>query len=82
MLMEPELRAGGVTINNVLEICEADAKGRFAVRDEDGELFICANQGHTITFVDSEQLMTPIENASDVPVAVHGTYTEALRNKL
>jgi 2'-phosphotransferase len=72
MLEEPELRAGGVTVDNVLEICETDAKGRFAVRDENGVLFIRANQGHTITSVDPELLMTSI--------AIHGTYMEALRN--
>jgi RNA:NAD 2'-phosphotransferase (TPT1/KptA family) len=51
--MEPELRGGGVTIDNVLEICETDAKGRFTVRDEEGVLFIRVNQGHSITLVPS-----------------------------
>jgi 2'-phosphotransferase len=80
MLGDPTLGAENVTVHNVLEICENDAKGRFAVRDENGVLLIRANQGHSITSVDPEQLMTPIASASEVPVAIHGTYMEALRN--
>jgi RNA:NAD 2'-phosphotransferase (TPT1/KptA family) len=80
MLEDPALRAGGVTVDNVLELCEKDTKGRFAVRDENGALFIRATQGHSLASVDLEQLMTPIESAAEVPVAVHGTYMDALRN--
>ena len=59
--MEPELRASSITIDKVLKICEANAKGRFMEQDEDGVYFIHANQGHALTSVDPDQLMTPIQ---------------------
>jgi RNA:NAD 2'-phosphotransferase (TPT1/KptA family) len=70
------------TVDQVLEVAETDAKGRFSVIEDGGVLLIRANQGHSITSVDPEQLMTPIENASDVPVCLHGTYEDAYQNIL
>jgi RNA:NAD 2'-phosphotransferase (TPT1/KptA family) len=73
----------GLTVDMVLDICERDRKGRFAVcEEEDGTVWIRANQGHTITCIDPELLMTPIESADDLPICLHGTYNEALQNIL
>ena len=48
--------------------------------EEDDVLYIRANQGHTVPTADPEQLMTPIANAKDVPICLHGTYMDALMN--
>jgi 2'-phosphotransferase len=73
-------RHSGATVDNVLQTAEADEKGRYSVMEEGGILYIRANQGHSIATIDSELLMTPIENAADVPVCLHGTYEDALKN--
>jgi RNA:NAD 2'-phosphotransferase (TPT1/KptA family) len=70
------------TVDQVLEVAETDVKGRYSVIEDGGVLLIRANQGHSITTVDPEQLMTPIENAADVPVCLHGTYEDAFQNIL
>jgi len=67
------------TINAVLEVAETGVKNRFVVKEEDGVSYIRANQGRTISSIDSELLMTPIENAIDIPVCLHGTYEEAFK---
>ena len=69
---------GHATIDQVLEVAETDEKGRLSVIEENGVLFIRANQGHTITTVDPEALMAPIESAADISVCLHGTYEDAL----
>ncbi|KAL3939430.1 MAG: hypothetical protein SGARI_001376 [Bacillariaceae sp.] len=68
------------TVDQMLEAAETDAKGRFSVVEENGTLLIRANQGHSIASVVSEQIMTLIENAEDIPVCLHGTYEDAFRN--
>lgn len=56
----------------------ADEKGRLTIAADtarDGALLIRANQGHSMKgVVDEELLMTRIEDASEVPVCVHGTF--------
>ncbi len=70
-----------LTVDEVLAIAEADRKGRFDVREEEGgQILVRANQGHSVTTVDPEQLMTPIESPEDLPVCLHGTYHAALAN--
>ncbi|KAA8497450.1 putative tRNA 2'-phosphotransferase [Porphyridium purpureum] len=70
------------TTDSVLQAAAADEKTRFSVIEEDGVLLVRANQGHTITSVDPEQLLTPIYDPDDVPVCAHGTYDDSLLNIL
>ncbi|KAA8490642.1 putative tRNA 2'-phosphotransferase [Porphyridium purpureum] len=70
------------TADSVLQAAAADEKTRFSVIEEDGLLLVRANQGHTITSVDPEQLLTPIYDPDDVPVCAHGTYDDSLLNIL
>lgn len=62
------------TVEEVREAVRRDSKQRFSLLEEDGELLIRANQGHTLTTVTSESLLKPILSADEVSVCVHGTY--------
>ncbi|XP_012083589.1 tRNA 2'-phosphotransferase 1 isoform X2 [Jatropha curcas] len=59
-----------------------DNKQRFSLLEENGELLIRANQGHTIKAVESESLLKPILSADEVPVCVHGTYKKNVESIL
>lgn len=50
-----------------------DEKTRFSLLKEHGVVFIRANQGHTISQVKDEELLTPILNPNDYQIVVHGT---------
>lgn len=46
------------------------------VNGESGEhgLYIRATQGHSIKTINDDDLLTPVEDASQYPMVVHGTY--------
>lgn len=68
------------TIDDVQEAVKNDNKQRFSVREENGQLYIRANQGHTVMVVESDELLKPISSAEEVPVCVHGTYRKNLES--
>ncbi|KAL5571943.1 hypothetical protein UlMin_021540 [Ulmus minor] len=70
------------TVDDIREAVRRDNKQRFSLQEENGEVFIRANQGHTITTVDSERLLKAILSADEVPVCVHGTYKKNLESIL
>uniref|UniRef100_A0A0D9WLH0 2'-phosphotransferase n=1 Tax=Leersia perrieri TaxID=77586 RepID=A0A0D9WLH0_9ORYZ len=54
------------TVDEIREAVRRDSKQRFSLLEEDGELLIRANQGHTVTTVTSESLLKPILSADEV----------------
>ncbi|ONK80037.1 tRNA 2'-phosphotransferase 1 [Asparagus officinalis] len=70
------------TIEEIREAVRKDNKQRFSLLEENGELFIRANQGHSVTTISSERLLKPILSADEVPVCVHGTYKKNLESIL
>ncbi|XP_066371916.1 uncharacterized protein [Miscanthus floridulus] len=66
------------TVDEIREAVRRDNKQRFSLLEEDGELLIRANQGHTVTTVTSESLLKPILSPDEVSVCVHGTYRKNL----
>ncbi|XP_042505075.1 tRNA 2'-phosphotransferase 1 [Macadamia integrifolia] len=70
------------TVDDIREAVRKDNKQRFSLMEENGELFIRANQGHTIETIESESLLKPILSAQEVPVCVHGTYKKNLESIL
>ncbi|PWZ19786.1 hypothetical protein Zm00014a_029789 [Zea mays] len=66
------------TVDEIREAVRRDNKQRFSLLEEDGELLIRANQGHTISTVTSESLLKPILSPDEVSVCVHGTYRKNL----
>ncbi|CDY51814.1 BnaC04g53200D [Brassica napus] len=65
-----------------LQAVRRDNKQRFSLVEEDGELLIRANQGHSITTVESDKLLKPILSPEEAPVCVHGTYKKNLESIL
>ncbi|KAL2523586.1 RNA 2'-phosphotransferase [Abeliophyllum distichum] len=70
------------TVDDVREAVRKDNKQRFSLLEENGELLICANQGHTIVTVETESLLKPILSPEKVPVCVHGTHKKNLESIL
>ncbi|XP_002962094.2 uncharacterized protein LOC9630666 [Selaginella moellendorffii] len=62
------------SVEEVLRVVERDPKQRYSTMVEGGELFIRANQGHSMKVVASDALLTEITSADQVPVCVHGTF--------
>ncbi|TYI94923.1 hypothetical protein E1A91_D02G240500v1, partial [Gossypium mustelinum] len=59
-----------------------DNKQQFSLFEENGELLIRANQGHTVMTVESERLLKQILSADEMIVCVHGTYKRNLESIL
>ncbi|TYH48938.1 hypothetical protein ES332_D10G101900v1, partial [Gossypium tomentosum] len=59
-----------------------DNKQQFSLLEENRELLIRANQGHTIMTVESERLLKQILSADEMIVCVHGTYKRNLESIL
>ncbi|KAI3918277.1 hypothetical protein MKX01_041597 [Papaver californicum] len=70
------------TIDDIREAVRRDNKQRHGLLEENGELLIRANQGHSIKTVESESLLKPILSAEEAPVCVHGTYKRNLESIL
>lgn len=70
------------TVDEIKEAVRRDNKQRFSLLEENGELLIRANQGHTVKTVESDSLLKPILSAEEVPVCVHGTYKDNLQSIL
>ena len=62
-------------INRIVTGC---SKQRFQMKEEGGAYYIRATQGHSMTGLDDEALLTRIENLAEVPRAFHGTYFQIL----
>lgn len=67
---------------DVKEAVRRDNKQRFGLLEENGQLLIRANQGHSIKTVETESLLKPILSADEIPVCVHGTYRRNLESIL
>jgi RNA:NAD 2'-phosphotransferase (TPT1/KptA family) len=67
----------GVTLGDLARVVERDGKQRYSLREDGGGggWFIRANQGHTMTCVESGALLqrVTVESAAQYAVCVHGT---------
>ncbi|GMI77217.1 embryo defective 1067, 2' tRNA phosphotransferase [Hibiscus trionum] len=70
------------TVDDIKEAVRKDNKQRFSLLEENGELLIRANQGHTVTTVESESLLKQILSADEVQFCIHGTYKRNLESIL
>nr|CAI5847457.1 unnamed protein product [Callosobruchus analis] len=63
---------GKCSIDDIKRIVETNDKQRFSLRsDENNELEICANQGHSLQCV-TEPALTPLSDTDTI--VIHGTY--------
>ena len=68
-----------LTVAEVQFLVDNNDKKRFRAKVEEGQMWLAANQGHSASLnLNPENFMTPITKASDVPVAVHGTFKRFL----
>eukprot|EP00658_Telonema_sp_P-2_P026746 TRINITY_DN20824_c0_g1_i3.p1 TRINITY_DN20824_c0_g1~~TRINITY_DN20824_c0_g1_i3.p1 ORF type:complete len:678 (+),score=98.68 TRINITY_DN20824_c0_g1_i3:150-2183(+) len=65
------------SVDDLVECVESNQKRRFQLCDKDGQLWIRATQGHSISTVRSELLMERVTDPAEVPVCLHGTYEES-----
>ncbi|CAN8318628.1 unnamed protein product [Cochlearia groenlandica] len=70
------------TVVEFREAVRRDSKQRFSLVEENGELLIRANQGHSIMTVVSEKLLKRILSPEEAPVCIHGTYRKNLESIL
>jgi 2'-phosphotransferase len=66
-----------MNVQLIQQIVAEDEKQRYSLQDQDGELYIRANQGHTVSDVADEALLTEILSPQDYPFIVHGTQKAA-----
>lgn len=68
----------GTNIEVVKHIVATCPKQRFQLKEEDGTMLIRASQGHSMSTVKTEELLTKIENPFEFSRIIHGTYKEPL----
>lgn len=71
-----ESRNKKVTLEQLNTVTTMDNKMRFSIKEKDGEFYMRANNGHTLTKVEPEALMERIDE-EDAPLCIHGTNSEA-----
>mmetsp|Transcript_1965 Transcript_1965/g.3629 ORF Transcript_1965/g.3629 Transcript_1965/m.3629 type:complete len:246 (-) Transcript_1965:266-1003(-) len=70
----------GRTVDEIREVVKCNDKQRFSLLEEDGVLYIRANQGHSISGLNDDDLLQKIEfsaNDDKQLIAIHGTYHKA-----
>ncbi|XP_002980227.2 putative tRNA 2'-phosphotransferase [Selaginella moellendorffii] len=68
------------TVADVINMVACDPKQRFStIEEDDGQVYIRANQGHTMDVVQTTELLREIKSADEVPVCVHGTFRNNFR---
>lgn len=78
VLRLPQFKSSSV--EQIRDIVTVDAKNRYSLRESDGELYICANQGHSIVL--EAPILRPILSAEECPQAIHGTYRRFMKDIL
>jgi len=70
------------TVQEITEVVHTNDKGRFQIKEWNGQLMIRAVQGHSIRTVRTDLIATPIMADTLPPVIVHGTtssFSESIR---
>lgn len=68
------------SVDDLREAVKRDNKQRFGLLEENGKLLIRANQGHSLTTINSVELLEEVLSAEEVPVCIHGTYMKYLES--
>ena len=65
---------GAYSASDIRAVVQENDKKRFMLQESDGILRIRANQGHSMSHIDPDQLLERIEDPTQVNVCIHGTY--------
>jgi len=77
LLQHSHSKFRGMTHESVQHVVDSNDKQRFSLEQrENGDWYIRANQGHSVTTLDPYLLLTPID-PSTLSIIVHGTYMDA-----
>lgn len=68
------------TIDDIRIVVDTNDKKRFELidGDDDGSPQIRAVQGHSISSIDTEELLSPILTPHELPLCIHGTFRQAM----
>ena len=80
LLHHPQLQ--GVTRETIHEIVNTDEKHRYSIVETNGKQMIRANQGHSITSIDQNELLTRVTDPTQIESIVHGTYSQNIKSIL
>lgn len=69
----PDFKKKNVTLADVTRVVSGNDKQRFELKAENGVQLIRAAQGHSLKEISSDELLTPVTDAKEWPVCVHGT---------
>ena len=65
-----------ISEERIRKIVDTNEKKRFELLEKKHHIFIRATQGHSMKIVNSEDLLTKIEDPSQYPVVIHGTFSK------
>mgnify|MGYP000117887290 CR=1 FL=1 len=65
-----------ISEEKIRKIVDTNEKKRFELLEKKHHIFIRATQGHSMKIVNSEDLLTKIEDPSQYPVVIHGTFSK------
>lgn len=79
ILNHNRLKTHKATLEDLKRVVDTNDKQRFKLLQDGGKLLICANQGHSIKAITTDNLQA-IEHKSQLPTApiFHGTYSKIL----
>ncbi|KAK8814295.1 hypothetical protein WA158_008157 [Blastocystis sp. Blastoise] len=69
-----------VTLQDIIEVVNQNEKKRFELKTIDGHSYIRACQGHTISTIKDEELLELIQDSTQLPMCIHGTYYTAWKS--
>lgn len=69
-------RFSSYSVQDVTDVVQHNDKKRFELTQHEtsAALMIRASQGHTLSIVNSEELLERIQDPSQIPICIHGTY--------
>ena len=77
LLNHNRLKTHKTTLDDILRVVENNNKKRFTLMQKDNELYICANQGHSMKEI-SDSTLKKLERSTIPSVIYHGTYVNVL----
>jgi len=64
-------------VEDIISVVKDNDKQRFSLQNTGNKMLIRANQGHSINIINQEKLLTRINDPTNLPRCVHGTYIAA-----